>query len=92
MARTIGRREFLRSSAGAGLGLVLGGTFAASAAAAKASVVSVGIGEDGAATTKAVGLLGGMKKFVPKGARVALLPNVQSRHPGSFTKPEILRA
>ncbi len=27
-----------------------------------------------------------------KGAKVALLPNVQSRHPGSFTKPEILRA
>jgi len=94
MARTIGRREFLRTSAGAGLGLALGGTFSASMeAAAKASVVGVGIGADGAAAAmKAVALLGGMKKFVRKGARVALLPNVQSRHPGSFTKPEILKA
>ena len=94
MARKIGRREFLRASAGAGLGLALGGTLGASSgAAAKASVVGVGIGPDGAAAAaKAVALLGGMKKFVSKGARVALLPNVQSRHPGSFTKPEILRA
>jgi uncharacterized protein (DUF362 family) len=39
-----------------------------------------------------VELLGGVQTFVHKGDRVALLPNVQSRHPGSFTKPEILRA
>ena len=53
----------------------------------------MGIGDDyGKAAVKAVELLGGIKRFVPKGAKVALLPNVQSRHPGSFTKPEILRA
>jgi uncharacterized protein (DUF362 family) len=94
MARTIGRREFLRTSGGAGLGLMLGRTLTASSgAAAKAPVVGIGIGTDGAAAaTKAVALIGGMKKFVPKGARVALLPNVQSRHPGTFTNPEILRA
>ncbi|RPI99437.1 MAG: DUF362 domain-containing protein, partial [Candidatus Aminicenantes bacterium] len=46
----------------------------------------------GQAAVKAVELAGGIKKFVRKGAKVALLPNVQSRHPGSFTKPEILRA
>ncbi|MCK7482483.1 MAG: hypothetical protein M0C28_39190 [Candidatus Moduliflexus flocculans] len=40
---------------------------------------------------KAVELAGGMEVFVPKRAKVALLPNVQSRHPGSFTKPGILR-
>ncbi len=94
MALTIGRRDFFKKSAQAGLTLALGRTLAAaSGRAAKASVVAVGIGDDyGQAAAKAVGLLGGIKKFVPKGARVALLPNVQSRHPGSFTKPEILRA
>jgi uncharacterized protein (DUF362 family) len=43
-------------------------------------------------TKKAVGLLGGMEKFVPKGSKVALLPNPQSNNPGTHTKPEILRA
>jgi uncharacterized protein (DUF362 family) len=43
-------------------------------------------------TKKAVEALGGMKKFVPKNSKVALLPNVQSHHPGTFTKAEILRA
>jgi uncharacterized protein (DUF362 family) len=33
-----------------------------------------------------------MDKFVPKGSRVAILPNVQRWHPGTFTKPEIVRA
>jgi len=37
---------------------------------------------------QAVELLGGMKAFVPKGARVALLPNVQSRNPGHSPSPK----
>jgi len=94
MALKIGRREFIRTGAGAGLSLALGRALAAPAmAAGKAPVVGVGIGPDGEQNAlKAVQLIGGMKKFVPKGAKVALLPNVQSRHPGSYTKPEILRA
>jgi uncharacterized protein (DUF362 family) len=65
----------------------------AGAAKAKAPVIGVGISDDyGRAAVKAVALAGGIKRFVPKGAKVALLPNVQSRHPGSFTKPEVLRA
>jgi uncharacterized protein (DUF362 family) len=93
MSRKIGRREFIRTGAGAGLSLALGRALAAPAAAGKAPVVGVGIGPDGGQNAlKAVQLIGGMKKFVPKGAKVALLPNVQSRHPGSYTKPEILRA
>lgn len=93
MTWKIGRREFLKTGAQAGVTLALGRRLAASTAgAAKAPVVAVGIGEPEAAAVKAVELLGGMKKFVPKGAKVALLPNVQSRHPGSYTKPEILRA
>lgn len=99
MALRIGRREFFKKSAQAGLTLAVGRELAAAVKpagaglAAKAVDVAVGIGADyEKAALKAVELLGGIKKFVPKNARVALLPNVQSRHPGSFTKPEILRA
>jgi uncharacterized protein (DUF362 family) len=100
MALKIGRREFVKTSAQAGLTLALGRKLVAAdtgipatGLGAKAVDVAVGIGADyEKATMKAVELLGGIKKFVPKNARVALLPNVQSRHPGSFTKPEVLRA
>jgi len=96
MTRTIGRRDFFKAGAGAGLTLAMGKVLTAAsggAAKAKAPTVGVGIGEDyGQAAVKAVELAGGIKRFVRKGAKVALLPNVQSRHPGSFTKPEILRA
>lgn len=96
MARTIGRREFIRTGAGAGLTLAAGGLFGAAAAGgarAKAPRIGVGVGENfGEAAVRAVALAGGIKRFVRNGARVALLPNVQSRHPGAFTKPEIVRA
>jgi len=99
MALKIGRREFFKKSAQAGLALAVGRELAAGAkpasavSAAKTAIVAVGIGADyEKATMLAVDLLGGIRKFVPKKARVALLPNVQSRHPGSFTKPEVLRA
>jgi uncharacterized protein (DUF362 family) len=95
MSRTIGRREFIKAGAGAGLTLAMSRALAAAAKAprAKTPVVGVGVGEDfGRAAAKAIALAGGMKAFIRKGAKVALLPNVQSRHPGSFTKPEVLRA
>jgi uncharacterized protein (DUF362 family) len=41
---------------------------------------------------EAVTLLGGIERFVPHGAGVALLPNPGSSNPGTYTKPEILRA
>jgi uncharacterized protein (DUF362 family) len=92
MARRIGRREFFKTGAAAGLALALGRTSATAGRRVRAVDVGVGIGEDyGRAAAKAVELVGGMARFVPKGAKVALLPNVQSRHPGSFTKPGILR-
>jgi uncharacterized protein (DUF362 family) len=92
MALKIGRREFFKTGAQAGLTLALGRKLLAVSGAALVDV-AVGIGPDyEKATMKAVELLGGIRKFVPKDGKVALLPNVQSRHPGSFTKPEILRA
>jgi uncharacterized protein (DUF362 family) len=45
----------------------------------------------GKATLGAVKLLGGIANFVPKKSKVAVLVNVQSRHPGTFTRPEVLR-
>lgn len=100
MARKFGRREFFKAGAQAGLTLALGRRLAASPSersldggAASSAAVAVGVGADfEKAGLKAVELMGGMKQFVSKGARVALLPNVQSRHPGAYTKPEILKA
>jgi uncharacterized protein (DUF362 family) len=43
-------------------------------------------------TIRAVDALGGMKKFVPKDAKVGLLANVVWQHPGSNIRPEIVLA
>ena len=100
MDKKIRRREFFKRGAQAGLAVALGQGLIPKAsgrsfagAASEPVGVAVGIGADfGKATAKAVELLDGMGRFVPKGAKVALLPNVQSRHPGTYTKPEILEA
>lgn len=102
MEKKINRREFISRTALAGVSVVLapkvlagldGNGPAAARGAAEFADVAVAIGSDhGAMTVKAVELVGGMGRFVGKGAKVALLPNVQSKNPGTFTKPEILRA
>jgi uncharacterized protein (DUF362 family) len=100
MTEMINRRDFFRKSIGAGLTLAAGSpvlarlTETTPLAQAKVPVdVAAVSGSDYLKNTiKAVEILGGMKAFVPKGSKVALLPNVQSRNPGTFTKPEILRA
>lgn len=103
MARKIGRREFIKSGAALGASVVVGGKLLAklpggvsaplaSGFAAGPAAVTVVTGTDWAAmTAKAIELAGGISAFVPKGSKVALMPNVQSKHPGTFTKPEILR-
>ena len=91
MAVRIGRREFLKGGAALGVSAALGKGNLTELAREK-SVVAVGVGGDpGKATLGAVKLLGGIAKFVPKKSKVAVLVNVQSRHPGTFTRPEILR-
>ena len=71
MTRTIGRRDFIKTGAGAGLTLAMGKALLAASGAApmtKPSVVGVGIGEDyGQAAGKAIALAGGMKAFVQEG-------------------------
>jgi uncharacterized protein (DUF362 family) len=44
------------------------------------------------ATAKAVDLLGGMKRFVPRGSRVGLLVNSSFENPGTYVKPQITLA
>jgi uncharacterized protein (DUF362 family) len=75
---------------------VLGGTLASGIinrlSASGACDLAVVEGPDyGKNAVKAVELLGGMAKFVPKGSRVAILPNTQRHHPGTYTKPEIVQ-
>ena len=100
MSSKLDRREFLTRTAKLGAGAVLGPKILSALAdgplaarAADAPGIAVVSGTDYAAmTAKAVDLVGGIARFVPKGARVLLMPNVQSKNPGTFTKPEILRS
>jgi uncharacterized protein (DUF362 family) len=99
MVNRIGRREFIKTGAGLGVAAALGGRAIERLSAIPlfgaedvVSVIGVGTGMDyGKAAAAAVGLLGGMGRIVPKQSRVAVLANVQSRHPGTFTGREVLR-
>jgi len=101
MGKKIGRRDFLKNSAQLGLTAAVGGTVLsrlgggmhAGASIANDIDIAVVNGADyHKSTLKAVDMLGGISRFVPKGAKVALLPNAQRWHPGTFTKPEIVKA
>lgn len=90
----ISRRDFLKRSAILGATAAAGGRLLAGKAwAGQGTEISVVTGADYFKSTQAaVKTLGGMNAFVKKGAKVALLPNVQRWNPGTFTKPGILRA
>ncbi len=100
MNKRFGRREFMKRSTQLGFSAAIvfglephlrGGNN--SPLAEEDPDIAVANGNDYfASTVKAVDALGGMEKFVHKDARVAILPNSQSRHPGSFTKPDLIRA
>jgi len=100
MAKKIGRREFVKESAKIGISAAIGSSFiyglmdgSVHAVGKDAVDIAVSSGADYIkSTARAVDLLGGIEKFVPKDSRVAILPNTQSRHPGTYTKPEIVRA
>jgi uncharacterized protein (DUF362 family) len=90
MAGKLMRREFLKAGASMGAAVAFGRR---PLFAETATTVGIAAGGDyGKAAVKAVELLGGMDAFVFKGARIAILANVQSRHPGTFTGPSVLRA
>ena len=94
MSDKITRRSFIKTSAAIGVGSVLGNTLASDISfGGEAIDIGVVKGDDYLANAKkAVELLGGIEKFVPKNAKVALLPNPQSSNPGTHTNPAILRA
>ena len=101
MAKKVKRRDFIKKSTHIGLSAAVSGSIfshivdspivrASSAEQVDVSVVS---GSDYVkSTVRAVELLGGMKNFVPENSKVVVFPNSQSRNPGTYTKPEIVRA
>lgn len=94
MSEKITRRSFIHKSVGFGASAVLGSTLLSEIACRRASIdIAVVKGENYLENAKkAVELLGGMGRFVPKNSKVALLANPQRNNPGAFTKPEIVRA
>jgi uncharacterized protein (DUF362 family) len=99
MGKTIERREFLKTSFRAGLTTAVGGSILhrlglspLRAQAKEYPDIAVVTGDAyGKNAAKAVELLGGIGRFVPKNARVLILANAQSSHPGAFTSPEVVR-
>jgi uncharacterized protein (DUF362 family) len=100
MTRTIDRREFLRNGLRVGLTAAVGGPLLRPFAdhpllglAKEVPDIAVVEGDDyGRNALRAVELLGGIERFVPKNSRVAILANVQSSHPGTFTSAIVLRS
>ena len=94
MAKKIGRRSFMKKSAAIGAASVMGSTAFPKFIFGEGPVdVSVAKGDNYLGSTKkAVEMLGGMEKFVPKNSKVAILANPQRNNPGAFTRPEVVRA
>lgn len=76
--RLASRREFLTSTAGLALGLGVSPSAPQAAPPPDLAVIS---GEPAAATRKALETLGGMARFVSKGQRVVLKPNMSFANP-----------
>jgi uncharacterized protein (DUF362 family) len=91
------RRDFIRGMAAGSLALRFGPGALAGAAAAPAAVpVLVAVeGESPAAITKeAIAMLGGMKRFVGKGDKVVIKPNIgwdRTPEMAACTNPEVVR-
>lgn len=90
----ITRRSFIKTSGIVGLNAFLGSPLVPDIGfGAEKTDLAVVKGKDYFNNTKqAVSMLGGIQRFVPKGAKVALLPNPSSSNPGAFTNPQIVRA
>lgn len=101
MSEKMNRRSFLQKGAIIGASSVVGGKIITDLVLNNSNLfygdekidLSVVKGEDSfTSTIKAVEQLGGMKRFVAKNSKVAILPNAQRNNPGTFTKPDIVRA
>ena len=94
MSEDITRRSFIKKSARLGVGSILAGNMLTDFGYGESvNEIAVVTGNDYLENTKkAVALIGGMEKYVPKNSKVAILANPQSNNPGTFTKPEVVRA
>lgn len=94
MKKELSRREFIKVGAIAGMGLAAVGPLKGAAAETPGPVdLSIVHGDDYyRAAITAVEQLGGIGRFAPKGARVAILANPQRPNPGAFTSPQVLKA
>jgi len=90
-----GRRSVLKAGVAA-FGTALGGAWpraSAAGAAAESADLSAVTGTDlYQGTLKTIEQLGGMGRFVPKGATVGLLINHQFRNPGAHVNPDVAAA
>ena len=93
MSKKLSRRSFIKKSAAIGATSLIGSQVMCNMAKAEKVDISVVQGENYYDNTiKTVEQLGGMEKFVPKDATVAILPNVQRNNPGAYTSLEVVRA
>lgn len=98
MLKKISRREFIKQGTGMGAAAIASGKLYAKHLeperknAAYPHIAVVEGSDPMQSVEKAVDMLGGIKRFISPGSRVALLPNSQSRHPGSYTHPEVIKA
>ncbi len=100
--KKVSRRTFVKRSAGLGAASVLGGAMLGGAGCVHAdnrirtenlAEIAVVKGDDCyESTRRAVEMLGGMGRFVSRNDSVCILPNSQNKHPGTYTKPGIVRA
>jgi uncharacterized protein (DUF362 family) len=99
MKDAITRRRFISGGAAVGATVTLGGGWLGglASAAAESSADTAGLvavtGPDGFLNTvSAVEALGGMARFVPKGASVVINANTAFKHRGSIVDPAVLLA
>ncbi len=101
MKKKITRRNFIKGSAAFGVSTSIGTSelsniiedVVSPIRSQKNIDVAVTVGRDYfKSTNRAIDMVGGMSKFVPKDSSVLLLGNVPSRTPGTYTKPDIFRA
>lgn len=96
MSQKYTRRKFIKKSATLGAASLVGASFLPEIIGAAGETVPDIVcitGQDYAkGTAEAVGLLGGIGKFVSPGAKVAILPNAVGQYPATAVNPAVLMA
>src|SRR4030042_996494 len=92
MGRGWSRRAFVKAGIAAAVGRAWSSASAAGAATESVDLSAVSGTDAFQNTIKAVEQLGGMGRFVPKGATVGLLINHQFRNPGAHVSPDVALA